>query len=131
MTPTVRERERVSRCDAVRALPVLSLLFSSASSYGAGAIDGDVERQALNPTAIVMFLVFVAVTLGISYWASRRTHSSKDFYTAGGGISGLQNGTAIAGDFMSAASFWVLRGLFSSEVSMGWSWPWGHLPPGP
>jgi cation/acetate symporter len=58
-----------------------------------------------------MFLVFVAVTLGISYWASRRTRSSSDFYTAGGGISGLQNGTAIAGDFMSAASFLGITGL--------------------
>ena len=73
--------------------------------FAAGSIDGIVERQPLNSTAIAMFLLFVAVTLGISYWASRRTRSSSDFYTAGGSISGLQNGTAIAGDFMSAASF--------------------------
>ena len=51
------------------------------------------------------------MTLYISYWASRRTKSSSDFYTAGGKISGLQNGTAIAGDFMSAASFLGITGL--------------------
>jgi cation/acetate symporter len=90
---------------------VLGLLFLPRCALAAGSIEGEVERQALNPTAIGMFLVFVVVTLGISYWASRRTNSSKDFYTAGGGISGLQNGTAIAGDFMSAASFLGITGL--------------------
>lgn len=85
--------------------------FCPALAMAAGAIEGDVEQQALNPVAIVMFVIFVAITLGISYWASRRTRSSKDFYTAGGEITGLQNGTAIAGDFMSAASFLGITGL--------------------
>jgi cation/acetate symporter len=58
-----------------------------------------------NFTAIIMFGLFVALTLGITYWASRRTRSASDFYAAGGGITGFQNGIAIAGDFMSAASF--------------------------
>ena len=80
-------------------------------ALAAGDLSGEVELQAVNPVAIVMFLVFVAATLGISYWASRRTQSSKDFYTAGGQITGLQNGTAIAGDFMSAASFLGITGL--------------------
>jgi cation/acetate symporter len=63
-----------------------------------------------------MFLVFVAATLGIAYWAARRTHSAKDFYTAGGGITGLQNGLAISGDFMSAASFLgISRFVFASS----------------
>ena len=87
------------------------LLLPVLQAYGADAISGDVERQPLNPIAITMFLLFVASTLGISYWASKRTRSSKDFYTAGGQISGLQNGTAIAGDFMSAASFLGITGL--------------------
>lgn len=65
----------------------------------------------MDPVAISMFLVFVVATLYISYWASRRTRSSSDFYTAGGQITGLQNGTAIAGDFMSAASFLGITGL--------------------
>lgn len=65
----------------------------------------------MDPVAISMFLVFVVATLYISYWASRRTRSSSDFYTAGGQITGLQNGTAIADDFMSAASFLGITGL--------------------
>lgn len=91
------------------ALALLSLVTGFASA--AGDMSGEVERQPLNPVAIGMFLAFVASTLLISYWAARRTRSSKDFYTAGGQITGLQNGTAIAGDFMSAASFLGLTGL--------------------
>jgi cation/acetate symporter len=90
---------------------LLSVSLTGNLALAAGDLSGEVERQAVNPVAIVMFLVFVAATLGISYWASRRTHSSKDFYTAGGQITGLQNGTAIAGDFMSAASFLGITGL--------------------
>ncbi|AGZ38028.1 acetate permease (plasmid) [Pseudomonas sp. VLB120] len=59
----------------------------------------------MNWHAIGMFMVFVVFTLGITRWAALRTRSASDFYTAGGGISGLQNGLAIAGDMISAASF--------------------------
>ena len=62
-------------------------------------------RQPTNWTAIFMFAGFVALTLGITRWAARRTRTASDFYTAGGGITGFQNGLAIAGDYMSAASF--------------------------
>lgn len=86
------------------ALPQLTLAAG-------GAIEGEIERQAVNPTAIAMFVVFVCITLFISYWASKRTNTSAEFYTAGGGISGLQNGAAIAGDFMSAASFLGITAL--------------------
>ena len=68
-------------------------------------------RRELNVSAIVMFLIFVVATLGITYWAARRTKTAKDFYTAGGGITGFQNGLAIAGDYMSAASFLGISGL--------------------
>ena len=91
------------------AVPIWLLCTSAVQA--AGDIEGEVARQPLNPVAIVMFLVFVAATLAISYWAAKRTRSSKDFYTAGGEITGLQNGTAIAGDFMSAASFLGITGL--------------------
>ncbi len=64
-----------------------------------------------NNTAIFMFLGFVTVTLGITYWASKRTKSANSFYTAGGGITGFQNGLAIAGDYMSAASFLGISAL--------------------
>lgn len=90
---------------------LLAISLPAGFALAAGDLSGEVERQAVNPVAIVMFLLFVAATLGISYWASRRTQSSKDFYTAGGQITGLQNGTAIAGDFMSAASFLGITGL--------------------
>lgn len=72
----------------------------------ADAISGAVERQPTNWQAIIMFLIFVVFTLGITYWASKRVRSRSDYYTAGGNITGFQNGLAIAGDYMSAASFW-------------------------
>ena len=58
-----------------------------------------------------MFVLFVCLTLGITYWAAKRTKSAAQFYAAGGGITGLQNGIAIAGDYMSAASFLGISGL--------------------
>ena len=73
--------------------------------FAAGPDLGAVQRQPLNWTAIVMFLAFVLVTLGITYRAAAQTKSAADFYAAGGGITGFQNGLAIAGDYMSAASF--------------------------
>jgi cation/acetate symporter len=60
---------------------------------------------ATDYTAVAMFAAFVLLTLGITYWAAKRTKSTKDFYAAGGKITGFQNGVAIAGDYMSAASF--------------------------
>jgi cation/acetate symporter len=60
---------------------------------------------------IVFFLIFIALSLGITYVAARRTRSADHFYTAGGGVTGLQNGLALAGDYMSAASFLGIAGL--------------------
>ena len=65
----------------------------------------------INPTAIVLFAAFVLVTLGITWWAAKRTRSTEDFYAAGGEITGFQNGLAISGDFMSAGAFLGLSGL--------------------
>lgn len=64
-----------------------------------------------NPTAIVFFFIFIAISLGITYWAARRTTSTAHYYAAGGEISGFQNGLALAGDYMSAASFLGIAGL--------------------
>jgi len=89
----------------------LFLILGSIAVFASGAIEGAIEKQALNMSAIVMFLIFVGATLGITYWAAKRTKSAKDFYTAGGGITGFQNGMAIAGDYMSAASFLGISGL--------------------
>jgi len=86
-------------------------LFAATAVFAGGALEGAIEKQPLNIAAIVMFLLFVAATLGITYWAAQRTKTAKDFYTAGGGITGLQNGLAISGDYMSAASFLGISAL--------------------
>ena len=67
--------------------------------------------QTLNRTAIALFIAVVIFTLGITWWAARRTNSADDFYAAGGRITGFQNGLAIAGDFISAGAFLGLAGL--------------------
>jgi len=86
-------------------LTLAALAGVSVAAWSAGADLGQAEKQATNWTAIGMFGVFVAFTLFITKWAAARTKSAADFYTAGGGITGFQNGLAIAGDYMSAASF--------------------------
>ena len=67
--------------------------------------------MGLNNTAVLMFVLFVGLTIYITYWASKKTKTAKSFYTAGGDITGFQNGLAISGDFMSAASFLGISGL--------------------
>jgi cation/acetate symporter len=94
-----------------RTLPLyagfaLLILLITASAWAQSGNQGGV-----NTSAIAMFVSFVLVTLGITYWAARRTKTAKDFYAAGGGITGFQNGLAIAGDYMSAASFLGIAGL--------------------
>ena len=84
------------------AIPVLA--------HAAGAVEGGTQ-QPTNWHAIIMFVLFVGLTLGITYWAAKRTKSAAQFYSAGGGITGFQNGLAIAGDYMSAASFLGISGL--------------------
>jgi cation/acetate symporter len=86
------------------ALP-LAAIVGAGAAIAAGADLGQADKQATNWTAISMFGIFVAFTLWITKWAAAKTKSAADFYTAGGGITGFQNGLAIAGDYMSAASF--------------------------
>ncbi|MCQ4104554.1 cation acetate symporter [Erwinia persicina] len=93
----------------------------------ADAISGAVERQPTNVEAIIMFLIFVAFTLGITYWASKRTRSRSDYYTAGGNITGFQNGLAMAGDFMSAASFLGISALVYTSGYDGLIYSLGFL----
>ncbi|MBA5637183.1 cation acetate symporter [Duganella sp. LX20W] len=88
-----------------RMLAALAMLGVAGGALAAGADLGQAEKQATNWTAIIMFGVFVIFTLFITKWAAAKTKSAADFYTAGGGITGFQNGLAIAGDYMSAASF--------------------------
>ncbi len=89
----------------MKKLLLASMAMAASTFAMADALTGDVEKQAVNIPAIVMFFIFVAGTLYITYWAAKQNKSTKDFYTAGGGISGFRNGLAIAGDYMSAASF--------------------------
>ena len=90
---------------STRILITLAALAGVSAAFAAGADLGQAQKQATNWTAIGMFGIFVLFTLFITKWAAARTKSAADFYTAGGGITGFQNGLAIAGDYMSAASF--------------------------
>ena len=90
---------------------LLGFLGTHAVAWAAGAVDGAVDKQGLNIAAIGMFFIFVLGTLFITYRAAASTKSAADFYAAGGGITGFQNGLAIAGDYMSAASFLGISGL--------------------
>jgi cation/acetate symporter len=91
--------------NALRIPLTLAALAATSLAIAAGADLGQATKQATNWTAIIMFAVFVAFTLWITKWAAAKTKSAADFYTGGGGITGFQNGLAIAGDYMSAASF--------------------------
>ncbi|MCE1249195.1 MAG: cation acetate symporter [Comamonadaceae bacterium] len=98
---------------ARRALAALPLLLPALALAGPDL--GATQKQPLNWHAIGMFFVFVLMTLGITYWAAGRSKSASDFYTAGGGITGKQNGLAIAGDFMSAATLLGLTAMIYGD----------------
>ena len=84
-----------------------------------------------NLTSILFFFAFVSVTMGITWWAARKTKTASEFLTAGGNVTALQNGFALAGDYMSAASFLGIAGLVATSgfdgliYSVGWlvGWP--------
>ncbi|MFO1344833.1 MAG: cation acetate symporter [Rhodocyclaceae bacterium] len=112
-------------------IAAVAALAVAGGAYAAGADLGQAQKQDINTTAIIMFAFFVAGTLWITKWAAAKTKSAADFYTAGGGITGFQNGLAIAGDYMSAASFLGISGLVFANgfdgliFSIGWlvGWP--------
>ncbi|HRM47375.1 MAG: cation acetate symporter [Alicycliphilus sp.] len=98
---------------ACRSAAALSLLLPALAIAAPDL--GATQKQPLNWHAIGMFFVFVLMTLGITYWAAGRSKSASDFYTAGGGITGKQNGLAIAGDFMSAATLLGLTAMIYGD----------------
>ena len=112
-------------------LAAVAALAVTGAALAAGADIGNAQKQDTNVTAIIMFAIFVGATLWITKWAAAKTKSAADFYTAGGGITGFQNGLAIAGDYMSAASFLGISGLVFANgfdgliFSIGWlvGWP--------
>ncbi|HMV53727.1 MAG TPA: cation acetate symporter [Rhodocyclaceae bacterium] len=113
------------------ALALVLGMLAAGAVLAAGADLGQTAKQETNWVAIGMFGIFVAGTLWITKWAAAKTKSAADFYTAGGGITGFQNGLAIAGDYMSAASFLGISGLVFANgfdgliFSIGWlvGWP--------
>ena len=109
------------RSRGVSALAPLLALPASSAAYAAGAVGEDFKWMTF-----AVFGVIIAVTMYITYWAARRTHTTAEFYAAGRSISGIQNGWAIAGDYLSAASFLGIAGLISLYgydgfmYSVGW-----------
>ncbi|WP_217474044.1 cation/acetate symporter [Stutzerimonas stutzeri] len=103
----------------MKALLTLLLMLPSGLLLASPALDGG-QRQPLNLHAIGMFMVFVLLTLCITWWAARRTRSTADFYSAGGGILGWQNGLALAGDYMSASTLLGITALIYTSGMDGY-----------
>lgn len=80
----------------------------------------------MNPTAIICFVLIVVATLAITAWAARRTRGTQDFYAAGGEVSALQNGLALAGDALSAGAFLGLSGLVFAQGFDGFFYAIGY-----
>ncbi|MCP5247745.1 MAG: cation acetate symporter [Candidatus Accumulibacter sp.] len=116
---------------ARNSLCLMAGILAAGSVLAAGGDLGQTTQQETNWVAISMFAAFVTITLFITKWAANKTKTAADFYTAGGGITGFQNGLAIAGDYMSAASFLGISGLVFANgfdgliFSIGWlvGWP--------
>jgi cation/acetate symporter len=114
-----------------QAADVASAVVSAVAPASAVVAAVPAAEPPLNWHAIIMFLLFVGVTLIITYWAATRTKTASDFYAAGRGVTGFQNGMAIAGDYMSAASFLgiaalvYMNGFYGLIFSVGWlvGWP--------
>ena len=98
---------------------IIFFLFASmglCTEAGAADLLSTMDKISANLPAIIMFLIFVLITIGITYWAANRTKSTNAFYTGGSSFSGLQNGLAIGGDYMSAAG---LLGISSMVYAKG------------
>ncbi len=88
-----------------------ALIASASFAFAAS----QTEKQPLNVPAILMFFLFVALTLGITYWASKRTKTVSDYFAAGSAITGTQNGIAISGDLLSAATLLGISSLIFAK----------------
>ncbi|POG10897.1 cation acetate symporter [Pseudomonas putida] len=103
----------------MKKILLLALLLHSGLLFASPALEAG-QRQPLNLHAIGMFMVFVLFTLCITWWAARRTRSTADFYSAGGGILGWQNGLALAGDYMSASTLLGITALIYTSGMDGY-----------
>ena len=103
------------------ALSAAALLASGSALAATGAVADEFKWMTF-----AVFGVIIAITMGITYWAAKHTHTTSEFYAAGRSVSGVQNGWAIAGDYLSAASFLGIAGLISLYgydgfmYSVGW-----------
>lgn len=109
--------------------PAVAATAVQTPAPAAAAVPSSGQKRELKTNKVItlgMFSVIIAITLGVVIWAARQTKTASDFYAAGGGITGTQNGWAIAGDYMSAASFLGISGLISLYgydgfmYSVGW-----------
>src|ERR687896_1419527 len=96
-------------------------------SVANGVLAAQVSEGTSRTISIVLFAVFVGITLYITIWASRQTKTAADFYAGGRQFSGLQNGLAIGGDYMSAASFLGIGGLIALFGYDGYLYSIGFL----
>jgi cation/acetate symporter len=102
-------------------LSAAALCASGAAFAGNGAVADEFKWMTF-----MVFGVIIAITMAITFWAARTTHTTSEFYAAGRSVSGIQNGWAIAGDYLSAASFLGIAGLISLYgydgfmYSVGW-----------
>jgi cation/acetate symporter len=100
----------------------IAVILGCGSAYAAGGAVADEFKWM----TFAVFGAIIAVTMAITYWAARQTHTTSEFYAAGRSVSGIQNGWAIAGDYLSAASFLGIAGLISLYgydgfmYSVGW-----------
>ena len=117
----------MSRSTMRFSLAFAALAVTGGIAWAAEGIQVSGDKSPLNITAIAMFFAFVALTLYITYRAAMGTKTASDFYAAGGGITGLQNGLAIAGDYMSAASFLGISALVYSSGFDGLIYSIGFL----
>ncbi len=102
-------------------MPTSSLLLQASALPTASTLG------TANPVSIVMFFLFVAITMYITYWAAKKTKTGSEFYAAGRNISGFQNGLALAGDYMSAASFLGIAGMVATKGYDGLIYSIGFL----
>jgi len=114
---------------AGQAAPVVATAQAQTTAPAAAPAPSSGQKRELKTNKVItlsMFSVIIALTLGVVIWAAKQTKTASDFYAAGGGITGTQNGWAIAGDYMSAASFLGISGLISLYgydgfmYSVGW-----------
>ena len=128
-TPVTPGSTPVATAPAAPGTPVV--VAPGATTPAPAAAPAPVEKKKVTLKAnkaitLSMFAVIIGITMGVVVWAARQTKSAADFYAAGGGITGTQNGWAIAGDYMSAASFLGISGLISLYgydgfmYSVGW-----------